>query len=372
MELSRTRGIAAASAERRCTRQDPEPRGGAADWAALLAALRAVLPFDAAAALRQTAGGAELLHAEGATTELRGFARTKAGAAAEPAHAIEIGLRADAGASWSLLLLRDPQAAPFAPEEVAAAERLAPLLALAAGWRALARAAEAAHRREASLRQATTAVLERCGLGVALVDAELRALQVVGRAARTPSLAIRGGRLAASDSEEDRRLRAAVAAVLHGARPQGLRLGTEDAPTRAVVTRCTEEMAAILLPCDAPPDHPEEVIQALFGLTRVEAAVTKLLADGVPPKRAAERLRMSHNTLRGYMKAIFAKLGVHRQSELVRVVSAQAGLVRCREPAARTPHPANDAEPEAPERPAPYSLRSIGAGLALNANAVPT
>jgi DNA-binding CsgD family transcriptional regulator len=70
------------------------------------------------------------------------------------------------------------------------------------------------------------------------------------------------------------------------------------------------------------------MIQAMFGLSPAEARVAKLLSDGLTPSEAAERLCMRPNTLRGYMKSIFVKLDVHRQSELVRLVCTTAGLLR--------------------------------------------
>ncbi len=88
----------------------------------------------------------------------------------------------------------------------------------------------------------------------------------------------------------------------------------------------------------------------MLRLTPVEAAITKLLSDGATPSEAAERMRMKPNTLRGYMKSIFVKLDVHRQSELVRLVCTTAGLLR------------GAAEAEAP--PPPAASRAVGSSRA--------
>jgi hypothetical protein len=56
--------------------------------------------------------------------------------------------------------------------------------------------------------------------------------------------------------------------------------------------------------------------------------IVKLLSDGLTPTEVASRMRISPNTLRGYMKGIFTKLGVHRQSDLVRMIASTAGLYR--------------------------------------------
>jgi DNA-binding CsgD family transcriptional regulator len=64
-----------------------------------------------------------------------------------------------------------------------------------------------------------------------------------------------------------------------------------------------------------------EYLQTLYRLTRVEAEVVQLICQGYSPARAAEKLRISVHTVRGYLKAIFAKIGVNRQADIVRVVA---------------------------------------------------
>lgn len=200
-------------------------------------------------------------------------------------------------------------------------------------------AAAAAGPDEASW-HAVLAILDQFAIGLCLVDAGMRVVLISGRAVRSGAFTVKRGRLGAACAEDERRLRAAVAGVLGPEGPplQGLCLGPSAQPTRAFVTMVDVpasdggasggRLAAVVVPSTAAPDHREHVIQGMFGLTRVEAAITKLLSDGVPPNEAAERTRLRPNTLRGYMKAIFAKLDVHRQSDLVRLVSTTAGLVR--------------------------------------------
>jgi DNA-binding CsgD family transcriptional regulator len=54
-----------------------------------------------------------------------------------------------------------------------------------------------------------------------------------------------------------------------------------------------------------------------FGLTPAEARLASIIAEGLNPERAAEELGISRVTARNQLKAIFAKTGTHRQSELV-------------------------------------------------------
>ena len=65
----------------------------------------------------------------------------------------------------------------------------------------------------------------------------------------------------------------------------------------------SRRIAAILLPRQSSQDYDPEVIRSMFGLTRVEAAVVKLLCDGLTPVEAAQRMRVSPNTLRGYIES---------------------------------------------------------------------
>ena len=240
-------------------------------------------------------------------------------------------------------LLRDADR-PFTAEEAATAARLVPMLLM------LARRGErggggggAISLGEARIAEALLAVLDQLGLGLCLVDAELRATLVSGRAMRSGGFRVRRGAVTVPDREAEARLRGAVAAVLAAreAPVQGLNLGCAERPLRLLVTGLREpgnpaappRLAALILLPEEKPQHAERVIQALFGLTPVEARIAKLLGDGLTPNEAAEQMRLKPNTLRGYMKSIFVKLDVHRQSELVRLVSTSAGLLRGLRPA---------------------------------------
>jgi len=58
-----------------------------------------------------------------------------------------------------------------------------------------------------------------------------------------------------------------------------------------------------------------------LGLTPAEAAVASLVGAGVSPLDASECLSISILTVRTHLKAIFQKLGLQRQGDLVRIVS---------------------------------------------------
>lgn len=65
------------------------------------------------------------------------------------------------------------------------------------------------------------------------------------------------------------------------------------------------------------PDHA--ALRDLFGLTPAEIRVATLLVAGYDRPAAARHLGVSEQTLRSQTKAIFAKMRIHRQADLVRL-----------------------------------------------------
>lgn len=63
------------------------------------------------------------------------------------------------------------------------------------------------------------------------------------------------------------------------------------------------------------------LLQALFDLTPGEARVAEAVAQALSPAQIASRLAISESTVRGHLKAAFAKCGVRRQSELVALLN---------------------------------------------------
>jgi DNA-binding CsgD family transcriptional regulator len=75
------------------------------------------------------------------------------------------------------------------------------------------------------------------------------------------------------------------------------------------------------------PLASEEAVAQLFGLTQSEALVATLLANGYSLAEAAEKLQLTENSVRTYSKKIYAKTGIRRQAELVRVVLKSVALL---------------------------------------------
>ena len=72
---------------------------------------------------------------------------------------------------------------------------------------------------------------------------------------------------------------------------------------------------------------PERIVAQLFGLTPTEAFLAVLLANGYTLAGAAEKLDVTESTVRSYAKRIFAKTGVSRQADLVRLILKSVALL---------------------------------------------
>ena len=71
---------------------------------------------------------------------------------------------------------------------------------------------------------------------------------------------------------------------------------------------------------DAQTTAPREILRQVFEFTPAEATLAMELANGLSLDEAAEILGIRRNTARTHLRAIFAKAGVARQAELVRLV----------------------------------------------------
>lgn len=79
----------------------------------------------------------------------------------------------------------------------------------------------------------------------------------------------------------------------------------------AVITKDAEHGVSVLAPD----------LAIAFNLTPGEARLAALIADGLGLQDSAAALGITRNTARTHMKRIYAKVGVHSQADLVRVLS---------------------------------------------------
>lgn len=71
---------------------------------------------------------------------------------------------------------------------------------------------------------------------------------------------------------------------------------------------------------EASLSYPRDILRKLYGLTRAEAELAALLANGYSLQDAQRRLGLQMETIRSRLKGVFAKTGTGRQAELVRLL----------------------------------------------------
>ncbi|MCU1717658.1 helix-turn-helix transcriptional regulator [Pseudomonas sp. 5P_3.1_Bac2] len=84
--------------------------------------------------------------------------------------------------------------------------------------------------------------------------------------------------------------------------------------------KCRPAWIIFLCDPDVQTKAPREVMRQVFEFTPAEANLAMELANGMSLDEAAELLGIRRNTARTHLRAIFAKAGVTRQAELVRLV----------------------------------------------------
>jgi len=211
-------------------------------------------------------------------------------------------------------------------------------------------------RRGQSALQWAHAALDAMREGVAVVDRDCRVQYVNAAAAALlrdgDGMRIDGQVLCASSRRDGQRLHRLVGDMLalHGAaaeagagqaspgwpRTGGMLAIARRAPKRPVLVSAMPADDAMRL--SGTPEFPGAVVLVLrdsgdtrapsveilmeaCGLTPRESQLARALCDGGALLHAARRLGISEGTARQYLKGVFAKTGVHRQSELVALLS---------------------------------------------------
>jgi DNA-binding CsgD family transcriptional regulator/PAS domain-containing protein len=224
---------------------------------------------------------------------------------------------------------------PFAEADAALCATLAPHLKRA--MRIFVRYAQA--YRERAVYQA---VIERIGVGVALVDAKstVMATNAIAReiVGAHNGLAIAHNRLTAAAPALAKTLGGFVHAAAEAQTTQSNDPGQPLAVPRdgqlsplTVMVHPGPEVQHINAPLrrsaivvmrdpDRRASVSAEVVGRLFGLTPAEAQLAALLAQGSDLDEAAAELGIRRNTARSQLQAVFMKTDVKRQSELVRMI----------------------------------------------------
>ena len=236
---------------------------------------------------------------------------------------------------WVLSLVREQKSNPFERQDVEILLKL----------RGMFRVALKQHVQAASLYHACWTIVERHTSGIALLHhdghvatANKSAMMLLEGGGR--GLSIINGRMCCADATNSLRLRQALDEVRNARSGQGRAFMIEGhngcglLQVNLVKLEDDESLlkdvsiAAFITDPAFFSGPSVEHLQTLYRLTRVEAEVVQLICQGLSPAKAAQKLRISVHTVRGYLKAIFAKIGVNRQADIVRLVANSPALIQ--------------------------------------------
>jgi len=185
-------------------------------------------------------------------------------------------------------------------------------------------------------------MFDRMSVGVALLHRDRRVLRLNQVAtellAKGDGLKLVDGHLMASIPSESRKLRQLIeqAVVMAGTHRVGVVSGMSLSRPSGMAALGLAVRAAALTEWSDPSNRPaamviirdpeagvlasDEQLKRLYGLTNAEAALALELMSGRTMEESANHLGVSRNTTRCQLRAIFAKTGVTRQAELLRVL----------------------------------------------------
>jgi DNA-binding CsgD family transcriptional regulator len=200
--------------------------------------------------------------------------------------------------------------------------------------------------------QSVLEILNKLSHGVVILDGAGKHLAVNRFAERLLNrpyrISIRGDRLKAIDAGVDQQLNALIGQCAATASGNGqFQGGTISIPGDQDLAPLRLNVYPLKLPPDTfnlgrsavvvfllGPTNAMEiddiVLRTTFGLTAAESRLTAILLRGATIGEATQKLTISRNTARSQLKSVFAKVGVHRQAELVRTVLPAVSGIRSR------------------------------------------
>lgn len=234
-----------------------------------------------------------------------------------------------------MMIFRREGGRPIGEADLALLDRLVPHLQRAYAMHC--RLVEAKHQ-ERALRE----VLDRFPSGVMLLDKDGRVV-LSNRSAdlivsRDDGIRLDAGRPRLAEPQQDRSFQQLLAEAVQTRAERGRSYGKTLSIVRPSGRR---SLAAMVGPLLAPPPETDlreaaavlfitdpdgsqisttEVLQGLYDLTRAEAELLRLLAEGRSLEEVAQQRGITMNTARGQLKQVFAKTDTRRQGELVRLV----------------------------------------------------
>jgi len=250
-------------------------------------------------------------------------------------HALGADIRTDDGLECRLRVARPHRERPFSPGDKALCAAILPHLKRAVGLRSQLELMESERRLYAG-------TVDRMLVGTVTLDetgAVLKSNPVADEMLREgDGLRLVGGVLRAESAAENRELQRLVKQALTGETGGQAALVDAISITRksargklgvlvrslpnAGSSKSKHRPSVVLFIRDAErkSEASREMVRRLFDLTPAEASLALALANGLTLDEAADQLGIRKNTARAHLRSIFSKIGVTRQTTLVRAL----------------------------------------------------
>lgn len=183
------------------------------------------------------------------------------------------------------------------------------------------------------------AILRSFSCGVVVADAQGAVAYMTESAERwlvgQQEFRLQNGRLVARDPQSQARLHAALGVATGRKRPSVIHLGGPSERLRTVVVlpmERTTPLALVVVGQEQDDSALSDLLLETLGLTRAERRLAQQLLAGKSLGAAARDCNLTISTARTYLKSIFAKTGINRQSQLITLCHALIPPVRLNDP----------------------------------------
>jgi DNA-binding CsgD family transcriptional regulator len=175
--------------------------------------------------------------------------------------------------------------------------------------------------------------LNQLSAGIIITDTEGRVIEITRTAeriiARNHGLAIRNGRIRAARAFETTTITKLIAAAGSGLESgrvtirgtAGHRYVLTVAPLRSIVTGQEQPLVMILIVDPREQTPSEEDLTSMYHLSPAEARLAVALVKGQTLQAVATATRVKITTVRTQLSQVLHKVGVERQSDLVRLLT---------------------------------------------------
>lgn len=123
---------------------------------------------------------------------------------------------------------------------------------------------------------------------------------------------------------------------------------SRDLPGAVGAAEAPQDAFAVVFPAIEETGRLWAAMRESFGLTAAEVRLAMKLRDGRALREAAEELEVSVNTVRNQLRAIFDKMGLNRQSDLIRALTELSSVASAMDvvgPETESEDAASDAPP---------------------------